>query len=143
MARFYKVSIDEFWLTLDGTESGRPCKVTVENLQKLLQPDTGNVSVGSAGSVFREKPLTPTGGGRDFAFVVAFMLSADYAALKAILDDAAADPGSDFNVTGTGLAGDFDVNATVFDNPTYISHERQSGDNLINVRISLITTAIN
>ena len=142
MARSYRIKIGSIYLTIDGLVTGRPCKVAIENVDALLTPDKGNVSVGSDGSPFREIPLTPTGAGRDFAFVFASMKSAVYNSLKSALDTAAGS-GADFNVTGTGTPGDFDVDAIVFDNPEYISNGGFSGDWVQNVRVSLITTAIN
>lgn len=143
MARFYKVKIGSVWLTDDGLETGRPCKITVDGAARLLAPDQGNVSVGADGTPFREKPLTPTGGGRPFSIVAAWMTKTVYDSLKSALDTAAGN-NSDFNVTGTGVPGDFDVDAIVFDDPQYLSFEGFTGsDALRGVRMSFITTAIN
>lgn len=143
MARFYKIKIGTIWLTDTGLEAGRPCKVVVDGAAALLAPDQGNVAVGSDGTPFREKPLTPTGGGRAFSIVAAFMKKTVYDALKSALDTAAAG-NANFNVTGDGVPGNFDVDAIVFDNPQYLSVEGFTGtDVLKNVRISLMTTAIN
>lgn len=143
MARFYKLKIGSIYLTDNGLTGGRPCKVTVEGVAGLLSPDQGNVAVGADGTPFREKPLTPTGGGRPIAIVAAFMKKTVYDSLKTALDSAAAG-NAEFNVTGVGVPGDFDVDAIVFDNPQYLAAEGFTGaDVLKNVRISLMTTAIN
>lgn len=142
MARFYKIMIGSIWLTDTGLEPGRPCKVEVAGVPGLLVPDQGNVSIGADGVPFREKPLVPTGAGRPFSIMAAFMTKTVYDALKSALDTAAGG-NADFNVTGSGTPGNFDVDAIVFDNPQYISYAGFSGDNLKGVTISLITTAIN
>ncbi|SRR5258706_16358363 len=142
MARYYRVKIGSIYLTHDGTNTGRPCKVDVEGVNGLILPDTGNVATGADGTPFREIPLTPTGAGRPFVIIAAFLVSSVYASLKAALDSAAGS-NADFNVTGSGLPGDFDADAIVFDNPQYLTFEGFSGDNLKGVRISLMTTVIN
>jgi hypothetical protein len=142
MPRFYKIMIGSIWLTDTGAEGGRPCKTEVQGVAGLLVPDNANVSIGADGTPFREKPLTPTGAGRGFSITAAFMTKSVYDSLKSALDTAAGS-NADFNVTGAGTPGDFDVDAIVFDNPEYISYAGFSGDNLKGVRISLITTAIN
>lgn len=142
MARTYKVKIGDIWLTNDGTEDGLPCKVEVPNAAILLETDIGNVAIGADGVPFREMPLTPTGAGRPFAVLVKFMTKAVYDALKAALDTAASSS-AEFQVTGTGTPGDFDVNAIVFDNPVYINFGSFSGNNLKDVIVSFVTTAIN
>lgn len=143
MARFYKIKIGSIYLTDNGLVGGRPCKVAVDGAAALLLPSQGNVAVGSDGTPFREKPLTPTGGGRGFTIVAAWMKKTVYDALKTALDAAAA-ANSDFNVTGDGVPGDFDVDAIPFDNPQYLSFGGFTGaDTLKDVRISLITTSIN
>lgn len=135
--------IGSIWLTDTGAEGGRPCKVEVDGVAGLLAPDQGNVSTGNDGTPFREKPLTPTGGGRPFALTAAFMTKTVYDALKAALDAAAAG-NAEFNVTGDGVPGDWDVDAIVRDDPQYLTFAGFTGaDVLKGVRISLITTAIN
>jgi hypothetical protein len=143
MARFYKIKIGSIWLTDTGAEGGRPCKVDVDGAAALLAPDQGNVSTGNDGTPFREKPLTPTGGGRPFVITAAFMTKTVYDNLKSALDTAAGD-NSEFNVTGDGVPGNWDVDAIVNDDPQYLGFEGFTGaDVLKGVRISLITTAIN
>lgn len=142
MARYYVVKVGSIWLTSDGLETGRPCKIQVEGYAGLVRSGVGNVVVGADGTPFREIPLTPTGAGRPFAVTAAFMSSTVYDSIVAALDAAAA-ANTEINVTGAGAPGDFDVDAIVNDNPFYIAAESFSGDHLKNVRIALITTAIN
>jgi hypothetical protein len=142
MARFYKVKIGDIWLTRDGLEAGPACKTDIQGAALLTSPTVGNVAIGSDGGPFRETPLTPDGGGRAFLISVPVMKQDVFEDLRAALDAAAASA-SDFNVTGSGSTGDFDVDAIVFDNPVYLDFGAFSGDDIKNVKISLITTAIN
>jgi hypothetical protein len=140
MARSYKVQIDSVWLTDDGTETGKPCRITIEGINGLIVANVGNVTVSDDGTPFRETPQTPTGGGRPFAIKAAWLNSTQFDAIKAVLD-AAALAGSAFQVTGTGTPGDFDVQAQVNDNPTYIAADSFSGEALRGVTINLITVS--
>jgi hypothetical protein len=142
MARYYKIKVGSTWLTHNGLEAGRACRINVDPASALVVSTLGNVSIGADGTPFREKPLTPTGAGRVFRIVAAFVEDTVYNALKAALDTAG-DNNTDINVTGEGTPGDFDVDAVVFDDPTYIKHESFSGTTFKNVTISLVTTAIN
>lgn len=144
MARSYTVTIGSIYLTLDGLSTGKACKIQIENLGVLLQGTLGNVTVANDGKPFREIPLiSPTGGGRPFRILVKNMTSTVYGNLKTALD-AAAVAGSSFQVTGTGQPANFDVQAIVNDNPTYISNTGGfSGTTVRDVVISLITASFN
>lgn len=144
MARHYKIQIDDIWLTDNADENGKRCKVEVEGIAGLLQPNLGTVAVGNNGVPFRE--IVPTEiasprGGRAFAFTMPVVLKEVYDDLKALLDDKAAE-GESFSVRGYGATGDFDVLAIVNDDPFYIEAKGFSDDRIKSVRISLITTSV-
>lgn len=141
--RSFKIKIGALWLTSDGTETGRACLVTVTGADLILQAVVGNTQISNSGLPFNESPLTPTGAGRPLKIQIPKLSAAVYDSLKTILDAAATGGGSEINVTGDGEPGAFDIDATVFHNPFYLSFGMFSAGNVKKVEINLISTAIN
>lgn len=144
MARYYKIQLGStpIYFTDDGTETGKPCKIEVDGLPGLLVRDLGNVTVSANGTPFRESPAESTGGGRAFSLRIKWLKDTVYEDIIEFLDGAAED-GGDFQVVGEGVPGDFDVQAFVNDNPTYVAHGGFSDDMVKDVVINLITVSFN
>lgn len=52
--RFYTVKIGDLWLTKDGSETGKPCKLEIQNVEQLWMDKTGSAGQAADGSIFRQ-----------------------------------------------------------------------------------------
>lgn len=143
MAQSYKVKINDLWLTGDGTETGRPCRLELRGASAILSAVIGNTQTSEDGKPFNESPLTPIGAGRQIEIAIPKLSTGVFDDLKTILDTAAAAPGTEFNITATGEPGDFDIDCLVFYNPVYLDFGLFIDGSVKSVIIRAITTQIN
>ena len=145
MAQNFKINFGGIWITSDGTETGRACKLEIRGASAILNAVIGNTTDANDGQPFNESPLTPTGGGRPLEIVISKLSTGVYDDLKALLDAAAlADPPDDeFNITAAGEPGSFDVDVIPFLNPQYLDFGLFIDGNVKTVTIRVKTTAIN
>lgn len=148
MARFYLLHITgtgpsgavSIYLTDDGTSTGRPCKNTIENLQSLLTPISGNTTVADDGSPFTEKPLT-SGKGRPFVIVIPWSRTAVYTSIKTLIDYCVAQ-GTAVRVVGTNGPAGFDVDASPNFAPVPLGFDSFNIDSVKGTRLALITSLV-
>jgi hypothetical protein len=109
--KFYKVQIDDIYLTSDGTAAGDECKLEVSNVEDLLTTVAGTVTPSIGGApVIQTIPWTS---GKQFDVRVTVLNKPQWEALKTLLNDSLSG-GSTFTVAGTGDIGDFSVNVRAF-----------------------------
>lgn len=128
------------FLTTDGEETGRPCLVEVPEAADLLEPDQGLTTVASDGTPFTESPLID-GKGIPFQLIIKNCSVGVYEDLIDFLNFNQSQ-GTDFNVTGTGTPGSFDVQA-IKNYPRPVSWSGFNTDLIKGLTIRLITTAVN
>ena len=109
--KFYTVTIDDIFLTSDGTAQGDECKLDVSNVEDLLTTVAGTVTPSITGSpVFQTIPWTS---GKQFDVRVNVLNRQQWDDLKALINDAQSNSTS-FAVAGTGDIGDFSVTVRPF-----------------------------
>ncbi len=144
MPRNYLISIQQgattVWLTSDGTNTGRRCRTTVDNLAALLEPESGNTTVAAGGSPFTEQPLSDEGG-RPFEIQIANCPPARYDALVALKN--AAGPGGEYTIDfDDGTPGDKTVTAIAHYNPVPIGFQGFGTNVVKSVALRFITTPV-
>lgn len=96
------------WLTSDGSGAGVPCKLLLAGADLLLSTRTAVTSSASDGSPFNEKPLTPTGAGRDFDIQISQIPTSRYTAIRDLVN-AMIDDASSGGMTADGEPGSIDI----------------------------------
>lgn len=111
MARFYRVQIENIYLTKDGTLAGRPCMLAISNVEDLLAPVAGTAVTAADGSAIFQ--LVPWSAGKQFEIQVETLTESVWEDLKELLLDSLQNE-TDLTIVGTGDIGDFSVSARPF-----------------------------
>lgn len=117
MARYFKIHLTgtdaedapiSIWLTSNGDEGGKPCRVTIPEAALLLAKHSANTTVASDGTPRNEIPHV-SGKGRPFTIEMAWCATSVWEDLKEFIDNCV-DIGHTIRVATTeGEPGDIDV----------------------------------
>jgi len=135
MSRFYDIRIHGVFLTEDGTSSGLPCKLSVENVEDLLTTVAGNVQPSANGTPIFQ--LVEWTAGKQFAVRVSILTKDVWLILCELLNTTLED-GAAISIAGAGDTGDFTVSAKPFPQKPFAA-ERFINGRIINAVFRFIT----
>ena len=135
MSRFYEIHIGGVYLTEDGTASGTPCKLSVENVEDLLTTVAGNVQLSANGTpVFQ---LVEWTAGKQFAVRVSTLTKDVWLDFVELLNTALEENDA-LTIAGVGDTGDFTVSAKPFPQKPFAA-ERFINNRIFGVTLRFIT----
>jgi hypothetical protein len=135
MSRFYEIQIGGVYLTEDGTASGTPCKLSVENVEDLLTTVAGNAQLSANGTPIFQ--LVEWTAGKQFAVRVSTLTKDVWLDLVELLNTALEEEDA-LSITGSGDTGDFTVSAKPFPQKPFAA-ERFINGRIINAVFRFIT----
>ncbi len=108
MAKFYRLKIENIYLTDDGLETGLPCKLNTTNLEDILSTMTGAVIPSADGTAVLQ--IVPFTKGKAFEIQIDVLTKSVWEQLRDLMTGSL-ETDSDFEVSGTGDIGNFTARA--------------------------------
>lgn len=104
--RFYRIQLNNIYLTDDATSAGVPCKLSVTGAAAVAQTRTGQTTIAADGT-----PVNQTfaaAAGKVLEIKVETLTAAVWADIILLFNDALSNSAT-INIVGTGEIGNFDV----------------------------------
>ncbi len=125
MARFYRIQIEDIYLTSTGLVGGIPAKLQVVGADELLQTMTGAAFPAIGGGAVLQLAAFTVGKRLEIQ-IETHLYTAQWDDLKALINDAMENDTS-LAIIGTGDTGDFTVDAKPFPLNPYSSAGFENG----------------